>query len=139
MRRFLIRRVPRWRGRYQSDEAGTSDQTVQTTEDGKDDKPIAMKEMFRNYSAQSDRRSVEEYPWKRTVARPLSRQTFASAEGVAQLLPPRPLEPECFEVQQGPDGKQALVRCDIDWTQDRDITSCRRPLDLGFPDFDEDD
>jgi hypothetical protein len=98
-----------------------------------------MRVMFRDYSIQSNRRSVEEYPWERTVARPPSLLTFASADGIAQLLPPRPLEPEGFEIKEGPDGKQALVRCDIDWTQDRDITSCRRPLDLGFPDFDDDD
>jgi hypothetical protein len=101
------------------------------------DREFPLREMVHTESEPSEIGSTAEYPWERTAARPPTRQTSASADGNAQLLPTRAAEEEVFEMHKGPQGQCAIVRRDAEIVKERDIGS-QGLTELEWPDFDED-
>jgi hypothetical protein len=119
------------------EEAATGGKTAQVVRQANADREIPMRETVHTESEPSETGSTVEYPWERTAARPPTRQTSASADGNAQLLPTRAAEEEVFEMRKGPQGQRALVRRDAEIVGERDIGS-QGLTELEWPDFDED-
>jgi hypothetical protein len=122
---------------HNSEEVAIGGKTAQVIQQANTDREIPMREMIHTESEPSETGSTAEYAWVRTAARPPTRQTSASADGNAQLLPTRAAEEEVFEMHKGPQGQCALVRRNAEIVEERDIGS-QGLTELEWPDFDED-